>query len=87
MIKPYDENAWAALHDSTAPVNWSLSLLEGLHARWVMLLQSLTTDQMQRTYLHPEDGPVTLETATLLYAWHSRHHTAHINHLRTLMDW
>jgi len=87
VIKPYDENLWADLHDSIAPIEWSLSLLEGLHARWVMLSQSLSDAQLQRAYLHPVNGPTTIETAILLYAWHSRHHVAHITHLRTLMDW
>ena len=86
-IKPYDENAWAQLHDSAAPVEWSLNLVEALHARWVMLLQSLDETQWQRTFEHPEMGQMTVERATLLYAWHSRHHTAHINHLRQREDW
>jgi hypothetical protein len=86
-IKPYDEKAWAQLHDSLAPIEWSLELIESLHARWVMLLQSLTPAQFQRGFNHPENGPMTIETATLLYAWHSRHHTAHINKLRTREGW
>ena len=88
IIKPYDEAAWANLHDSrTAPIEWSLELIEALHARWVMLLNHLTADQWQRTYLHLESGPTTVEQAILLYAWHSRHHTAHINHLRANRGW
>ena len=86
-IKPYDEAAWANLHDSTAPIEWSLELLEALHARWVMLLQSLTAEQWQRGFKHPDNGPMTLEVATLIYAWHSRHHVAHINHLRIAQGW
>lgn len=86
-IKPYDENLWADLHDSIAPIQWSLSLLEGLHARWVMLTQSLSEAQLQRVFLHPVNGSTTIETATLHYAWHSRHHVAHITHLRKRMDW
>jgi uncharacterized damage-inducible protein DinB len=86
-IKPYDEKAWATLHDSTAPIEWSLELIEALHARWVMLLQSLKDDQWQRGYKHPEGGPQTVERATLAYAWHSLHHVAHINHLRAAEDW
>jgi len=87
-IKPYDEALWADLHDSrTAPAEWSLELIESLHARWVMLLNHLTPEQWQRTYNHPETGPHTLEQATLLYAWHGRHHTAHITHLRTARGW
>lgn len=87
-IKPYDEAAWAALHDAaTAPVEWSLELVESLHARWVMLLQSLNESQWLRGYHHPEDGLVTVELAALIYAWHSRHHVAHITHLRAKENW
>ena len=87
-IKPYNQPAWADLHDSAAaPIEWSLGLIENLHARWVMLLQSLDEAAWQRTFNHPESGPTTVERATLLYAWHSRHHTAHITHLRRREDW
>jgi len=86
-IYAYDEKAWANLHDNTAPVEWSLELLESLHARWVLLLQSLKDEQWQRGVRHPERGPMSLETATLLYAWHCRHHTAHITHLRAAKGW
>jgi len=86
-IKPYDEAEWAKLHDSAAPVEWSLELIEALHARWVMLLQSLSQAQWQRGYNHPEDGRVTVEHAALVYAWHSRHHVAHITHLRAKENW
>jgi DinB superfamily len=86
-VKTYDEAAWAKLHDATAPVEWSLELVEALHARWVMLLQSLNEQQWQRGFHHPADGPVTVELAALTYAWHSRHHVAHITHLRAKEDW
>jgi uncharacterized damage-inducible protein DinB len=86
-IKPYDEAAWAKLHDVAAPVEWSLELVESLHARWVMLLQSLDDQQWQRGCNHPQMGPMTVEHATLLYAWHSRHHLAHITHLRATENW
>lgn len=87
-VKPYDEGAWAVLHDAvTAPIEWSLELIESLHARWVMLLQSLDGEGWQRGYDHPEEGRVTVERAVLKYAWHGRHHTAHIAHLRSRMDW
>jgi uncharacterized damage-inducible protein DinB len=86
-IKPYDEKAWAMLHDYAGPVEWSLELIESLHARWVMLLLSLLEDQWQCGFKHPEMGPMTIETATLIYAWHSRHHVAHITHLRTREGW
>lgn len=86
-IKPYNQAAWATLHDSAAPVEWSLELVEALHARWVMLLQSLDEAQWQRGYDHPEDGKVTVELGALIYAWHSRHHVAHIMHLRAKENW
>jgi uncharacterized damage-inducible protein DinB len=86
-VKPYDEAAWAKLHDTAAPVEWSLELVESLHARWVMLLQSLDDEQWQRGFNHPESGPNTVELTTLVYAWHSRHHVAHITHLRAREGW
>ena len=88
-IKPYNEDAWSALHDSqAAPVAWSVQLLEGLHARWVMLLQGLNDAQWQRTFVHPErPHPWSVETAALIYAWHSKHHVAHITHLRERNGW
>ena len=86
-IKPYDEAAWAKLHDIVAPVEWSLELIESLHARWVLLLQSLDDQQWQRGFNHPESSPMTVELVALLYAWHSRHHVAHITHLRTRESW
>ena len=86
-IFAYDEKAWAKLHDYAGPVEWSLELIESLHARWVMLLQSLSDEQWQRGFKHPVMGPMTVETSTLLYAWHSRHHVAHITHLRAREDW
>ena len=86
-IKPYDEAAWARLHDATGPIEWSLELIESLHARWVMLLQSLQAPQWKRGFIHPEYGRETIERATLQYAWHSRHHAAHIQHLRQREAW
>jgi len=86
-IKPYDEAAWAKLHDMVAPVEWSLELIESMHARWIMLLQSLDEQQWLRGFNHPEGGRMTVEFVTLLYAWHSRHHVAHITHLRTRENW
>jgi hypothetical protein len=70
-----------------APVEWSLELIESLHARWVMLLQSLTEAQWKRGFVHPESGRTTVAAATLQYAWHSRHHLSHITHLRTREKW
>ena len=60
-VQPYDEKAFATLHDSSAPVEWSLELIESVHARWVMMLQSLTDAQWQRGFKHTERGPMTIE--------------------------
>lgn len=86
-IMAYDEKAWAELPDTVAPVEWSLELVESLHARWVLLLQSLNPAEWQRAFVHPEHGPQTIEFATLLYGWHSRHHLAHVTHLRRANSW
>ena len=87
-IRPYDEKAWAALHDAeAAPVEWSLELVEALHARLLMLLRSLTPAQWARTYVHPENGVMRLDEVASLYAWHGRHHVAHITALRTRRGW
>jgi len=87
-IKPYAEDRWAELPDTKAtPVEVSLALLENLHDRWVRLLRSLTAEQWKRTFRHPELGPMTLEKTLALYAWHGRHHVAHITELRKRMSW
>jgi hypothetical protein len=79
LIKPYDEAGWSELPDATsAPVTMSLDLLDALHRRWVTLLCALTDAQFRRAYKHPEMGVVTLDTALALYAWHGKHHTAHV---------
>lgn len=86
-IKPYDEAAWAQLPDSRLPADVSLALLDSLHARWVALIETFTPDDFGRSFQHPERGRQDLATALGLYAWHSRHHTAHITGLRERMGW
>ncbi len=87
-IKPYEESAWARLEDAkTLPVEWSLKILEGLHARFGVLLRSLGDSEWRRGYEHPESGRTTVEQAAALYDWHSRHHVAHITELRRRMGW
>jgi len=80
MIKPYNEAEWAMLPDSEMPIATSLTLIESLHERWVYLLTNLTDEQLQRAYNHPDSGLTTLEQAVGLYAWHGKHHLAHIQH-------
>ncbi len=87
-IKPYDEGAWANLEDAAhAPIEISISLLESLHDRWVRLLGSLKEESFAKTFRHPEHGLRTLDWMLFLYAWHGRHHTAHITELRKLKGW
>jgi uncharacterized damage-inducible protein DinB len=87
-IKAYREDQWAELLDArTSPVEVSLALLEMLHTRWTTLLRSLTEEQWLRSFLHPELGEVTLYRNLALYAWHGRHHAAHITSLRSRMGW
>ena len=79
-IRPYDEQAWAELPDVAAtPITVSLSLVESLHSRWLTLLHHLDEAQWQRTFYHPGyQTTQTLEQALVLYAWHGRHHLAHL---------
>jgi hypothetical protein len=86
-IKPYDEALWAELADARMPVEPSLLLLESLHARWVYMLRSLSAADWKRTFRHPDLGLVSLEYNAALYAWHGRHHVAHITSLRGRMNW
>jgi len=87
-IKPYAEDLWAQLADTAAtPVETSLMLLDSLHDRWVRLLRSLTAAQWKRTFRHPELGPMNLEKTLAIYAWHGKHHVAHITELRRRMSW
>ena len=87
-IKPYDEKAWATLADVQGQdVELSLVLLQGLHSRWSALLASLTPEQLDRTFLHPESGPQKLDRTLQTYAWHCRHHVAHVTHLRERNGW
>jgi hypothetical protein len=87
-IKPYDQAAWAELADArTLPVEISLAILEGMHQRWVALAESLPEADFARTFLHPERGVVRLDSNLPMYAWHGRHHAAHILGLRERMGW
>jgi hypothetical protein len=87
-IKGYDEAGWAGLPDaSDTDLAASLSLLESLHDRWVVFLRSLTNEQFERTFRHPDLGTVDLNRNLALYAWHGRHHVAHITALRERMGW
>jgi len=82
-IRPYYEDRWAELYDSTADIGISLALIEALHTRWVILLRSLGGEELKRTFHHPESGKILpLEYNLGVYSWHGRHHVAHITGLR-----
>jgi uncharacterized damage-inducible protein DinB len=87
-VKAYDEAKWAELHDSkTLPVEVSITLLDALHTRWVDLLRSMTESEYGRTMEHSQLGPLRLDRVLGLYAWHTRHHAAHLTGLRERMGW
>ena len=82
-IKAYNQEAWARIADTQlTPVEVSLDLLEAVHKRLVVLLESLKEEDWARPLVHPENGPMTLDMLLQLYAWHGRHHVAHITELR-----
>jgi uncharacterized damage-inducible protein DinB len=88
VIKPYDEAAWANLHDTRdVPIDVSLNLLDAVHTRWVALLRAMDDDEFRREYVHPETGRHTLDHLLALYAWHGPHHVAHITTTRQRMGW
>lgn len=88
-IKPYFEDRWAELVDSkTMPVEPALKTLEGIHARWVVLLNSLSEVDLSKTFIHPEHGnEISLRENTGVYAWHGKHHLAHITVLKQSKGW
>jgi uncharacterized damage-inducible protein DinB len=88
QVKPYKEKLWAELVDAkSSPIEPSLTLLESLHQRWTVFLRSMATADFARTVNHPENGMMTLDRVLQLYAWHGRHHVAHITSLRERMNW
>ncbi len=87
-IKTYDEAKWAELDEArTGPIEMSLALLDALHVRWVVMLQSLAPDDLSRVFRHPQWGAISLGRTLALYAWHGRHHVAHVTALRSRMTW
>ncbi|WP_166238752.1 YfiT family bacillithiol transferase [Paenibacillus turpanensis] len=88
-IKPYEEASWALLSDSigAASVDISIKLISALHARWGILLRSMSEKQWERAFHHPDSGLIPLRMNAGIYAWHGKHHTAHITELRRRMGW
>lgn len=88
-IKAYFEDHWAELPDTKhTPVEVSLRLLEALHQRWVILLKNLHDEDWIKAFIHPETHKtIRLDTALAMYAWHGKHHVAHIQNLKDKMGW
>ena len=86
-IKTYEEKDWAKTPEMRAPIAFSLDLLTALHQRWIALLQAMAPADFTRTIQHPEWGTPSLDTLVARYAWHGRHHTAHVTALREKMGW
>ena len=88
IIKPYKEALWANLPDAKLPIEVSLRMTEALHERWVALMNTMDDSAWGRTFIHPESGRTfTLDEMTQLYAWHGRHHVAHITELKKRSGW
>jgi uncharacterized damage-inducible protein DinB len=87
-VKPYDEAAWALLEDSrSTPIETSLVLLDAVHDRWVRVLDAMSAADFGRTLNHPENGVMNLDQLLAMYAWHGKHHVAHITRLRQREGW
>lgn len=88
VIKTYEQSLWADLSDTNLPVNISITLLYALHARWYQLMFDMTNDDWQKTIYHPERKmKISLWQLLKSYAWHGKHHTAHVLSLRQRMNW
>jgi uncharacterized damage-inducible protein DinB len=87
-IKPYDERAWAGIADAMeTDLGASLQLIDALHTRWVRCVRSRAAADFDRTLVHPERGPMTVDRTLALYSWHGKHHVAHITELRRARGW
>ena len=84
-IMDYDENVWVKFGDANGPIEPSLALLHAMHLRWVLFLRSLPAEDFERKFIHPVNGARTVALALEIYAWHGKHHVAHVvNARRTL---
>lgn len=89
VIKPYLENEWTNLNDvKTLPINISLTLLHALHQRWYVCIKDLMEQEWMREVYHPERAiSISLWSLLGMYAWHGKHHVAHITALREKNNW
>lgn len=86
-IKTYNQESWAVLKDNKLPIDVSLNLFSLIHKRLTFLLKSLNEEELKRTVFHPESGLLTIEQLIATYAWHGKHHIAHITSLRKQKGW
>ena len=88
-IKPYDENAWSEMADvQKEPINVSITLIYALHKRWLTLLQNMSDADFEKTLFNPQRrGQLTLWEMLGIYAWHGKHHVAHIKTLKENKGW
>lgn len=88
VIKPYDEKLWAETPEVySVPVETSLQLISMLHQRWGALLEALESEDFKRTFQHPVSGKMSIDQTIALYAWHCKHHLAHILNLKEKNNW
>lgn len=89
IIKAYYEDKWAELFDSASgPIQLSLNTLTALHAKWIYFLKGLTESDLNKSFIHPDGNEeVTLKENIGIYAWHCKHHYAHIEHLMKRKKW
>ena len=84
-IKPYEESLWAELPDNNLSPFVSLKLLDALHEKWVYILKSLSEEDLNKEFIHPEQSEkISLKENILIYRWHCRHHLAHIKQAKEL---
>lgn len=88
VIKAYNEKDWAQTPDSSFSPVASLNLLKALHPKWCSLLKTFGEPELAKSFVHPQSGKsFTIKTLVALYAWHGKHHLAHITHLRARHGW
>ncbi len=88
IIKAYLEKSWAETAETKSHPDSSIAFLKALHAKWVILLRSISSSDLDRFFVHPETKrQVTLKTLMGMYAWHGEHHLAHITNLKKLKSW
>ncbi|OLS33970.1 YfiT family bacillithiol transferase [Bacillus sp. MRMR6] len=87
VIKPYREEKWAELSDSSLPIEISLELLEAVHKRWIVILRQLQPAALEKTFIHPDAGVTKISMYIGMYAWHGQHHIAHITSLIDRLKW